>query len=168
MPEYSKEADCRLIELAPVACNYIKQEVLGFYDEWLLDTSRQEKFTTHEKTFMYELLSFDYNWRPMLTTESKAINKLGSDSSGELAAIYSLLEQYVDGRVVHSEIISMNPKSRIRAHRDIGDALYILRRFHVPLKTNDQTFFIESSMLRVRGSWRTLRWSRPSLTDKLF
>jgi aspartyl/asparaginyl beta-hydroxylase (cupin superfamily) len=36
----------------------------------------------------------------------------------------------------------MNPKSRVRTHKDIGDALYLLRRFHIPLKTNGQTFFV--------------------------
>jgi hypothetical protein len=90
---------------------------------------------------MYELISFDYNWRPGLKTEAKTANTLGDNSKTELNQIYNLLEQHAAGRVVHSEIISMNPKSRIRTHKDIGDALYLLRRFHIPLKTNDQTFF---------------------------
>lgn len=142
MPKYNKESDWRLVQVAPVRCEYIQQEVSSFYSEWLIDTSRQENFATHENTFMYELVSFDYNWRPGCKAESKTINTLGRYSEAELAGIYNLLEEYASGRVVHAEIVSMNPRSRIRTHKDVGDALYLLRRFHVPIKTNNQAFFI--------------------------
>lgn len=142
MSKYSKEGPWRLVKIATVDCEQIQREVSGFYEEWLLDTSRQEAFVTHENTFMYELTAFDYNWRPGSFAESKTINTLGVGAQLQLLEIYKLLEKYADGKVVHSEIVSMSPLSRIRTHKDIGDALYLIRRFHVPLKTNDQAFFI--------------------------
>lgn len=138
----SKEDNWKIIKISDVEINSISSEVLQFYNEWLIDTSRQEKFTTHENTFMYELIAFDYAWRPGQIKKSTCINKLNDLSQNELQKIYNLLENYVDGKVVHSEIISMKPNSRIRIHKDRGDMLYIARRFHVPIKTNLKTFFI--------------------------
>lgn len=142
MSTYSKESSWRLNEVDLVLSHKVKESVLSFYDEWLLDTSRQEQFVTHENTFMYELINFDYSWRPGVVQASKKINSLPDNAQVELEQIYKLLEQYADGKVIHAEIISMKPKSRIRMHKDRGDMLYLARRFHVPLKTNSQTFFI--------------------------
>jgi hypothetical protein len=137
----SKEDSWGILKIANVDVTNIKRQVLKFYNEWLLDTSRQQSFTTHENTFMYELIKFDYSWRPGLTKVSTAINSLEPGAQLELEKIYKLIEEYVDGAVVHAEIISMKPKSRIRVHKDRGDMLYIVRRFHIPLKTNMLTFF---------------------------
>lgn len=142
MSTYSKENSWRLNEVSLVLSNNVKESVLSFYDEWLLDTSRQEQFVTHENTFMYELINFDYSWRPGVEQVSKIINRLPDAAQKELEEIHKLLEEYADGKVIHAEIISMSPKSRIRMHKDRGDMLYLARRFHVPLKTNSQTFFI--------------------------
>jgi hypothetical protein len=142
MNPMSKEDDWKIIKIANVDVDAISNEVLKFYNEWLIDTSRQEIFTTHENTFMYELIAFDYAWRPGQVQKSKCINELNNLSQRELKRIYDLLEDYVNGKVVHAEIISMKPNSRIRIHKDRGDMLYIARRFHVPIKTNLKTFFI--------------------------
>lgn len=136
-----KEGDWKIIHISSVDSDEIRKEVVGFYDEWLLDTSRQETFTTHENTFMYELIRFNYAWRPDQEQISKKVNSLGEPAEQELSKIYKILEDYVDGKVVHAEIISMKPNSRIRIHKDRGDMLYLVRRFHVPIKTNLQTFF---------------------------
>jgi hypothetical protein len=139
---YSKESDWKIKDVGSVFSQEIKSYVLGFYEEWLLDTSRQEQFTTHENTFMYELINFNYAWRPGSAQTSKTVNKFVGAANEELSAIYKYLEDYSDGKVIHAEVISMKPKSRIRVHKDRGDMLYLARRFHVPLKTNSQTFFI--------------------------
>jgi hypothetical protein len=139
---YSKEDDWKINLICPAQVENIQKNVLSFYEEWLIDTSRQESFTTHENTFMYELISFDYSWRPGQKQKSKVVNTFSSPAQNQLEKIYEDLEKYVDGKVVHSEIISMKPNSRIRIHKDRGDMLYVARRFHIPLKTNDNTFFI--------------------------
>jgi hypothetical protein len=139
---YTKEADWKILEICPVEIGHLKQTVEKFYNEWLLDTSRQETYVVHENTFMYELLWFNYAWRPGQEITVVEKNTLRDGARGELEQIYKKLEEHVGGTVVHSEIVSMNPKSRIRVHKDRGDMLYVARRFHVPLKTNDQTFFL--------------------------
>lgn len=136
-----KEGDWKIIHVSSVDSDEIRKEVVGFYNEWLLDTSRQQAFTTHENTFMYELICFNYAWRPSHEQISKKVNSLRQPAEQELSKIYKILEDYVDGKVVHAEIISMKPNSRIRIHKDRGDMLYLIRRFHVPIKTNPQTFF---------------------------
>jgi hypothetical protein len=138
---YTKEADWKILEICPVEVQKLKQTVEKFYNEWLLDTSRQKTYVVHENTFMYELLWFNYAWRPGQEVVVVEKNTLYDGARNELEQIYSKLEEYVDGTVVHSEIVSMNPKSRIRVHKDRGDMLYLARRFHVPLKTNKQAFF---------------------------
>lgn len=138
---FSKESDWGLSEVGDVHIDNLKKEVLGFHEEWLLDTSRQKMFMTHEHTFMYKLQDFEFNWNPGLPIRSVKANTLGEKSELELLGIYKLLESYADGIVVNAEIISMNPKSRIRMHKDRGNSLYVVRRFHIPIKTNQQVFF---------------------------
>jgi hypothetical protein len=120
----------------------IKKEVESYYSEWLLDTSRQEQYITHQNTFMYQLVELDYMWS---MKEDITCNKKNSFSSEkaieELSNIYSTLENHVDGRVVRCEVINMNPNSRIRDHKDRSDLLYLSKRFHIPLKTNSLCFF---------------------------
>jgi len=125
-----------------VAIDSLKETVLSFYDEWLLDTSRQALYTTHENTFMYELIWFDHNWRPGSPVRIRRTNELTGKAGEEIDHIFSELSRMVDGQIVHAEIVSMSANSRIRVHKDRGDALYLARRFHVPIKTNNKTFFI--------------------------
>lgn len=139
---YPKTDNWSINEIADCKISSIKDLVSNFYDEWLLDTSRQTTFVTHENTFMYKLVWFDYNWRPGLPVNYKVVNTLGGEAQDELSSIFSTLCEEVDGSVVHAEVISMNPRSRIRTHKDRGDALYLARRFHIPLKTNKDTFFV--------------------------
>lgn len=132
----------RIIKIGNISTDFIKKEVASFYDEWLIDTSRQKNFTTHEHTFFYALSDFSYLWRPGQPVDPIILNKLEDSAQKELENIYNLLEGYVNGKVIKSEIISMNPKSRIRTHRDRSDMLYVARRFHIPIKTSTETVFI--------------------------
>jgi hypothetical protein len=138
---YSKSDPWSINEISSVTINSLKETVLRFYDEWLLDTSRQALYATHENTFMYELIWFDHNWVPGSPVRLRQTNKLTGKASEELNNIFSKLSQTVDGQIVHAEIVSMSANSRIRTHRDLGDALYLARRFHVPIKTNSKIFF---------------------------
>lgn len=139
---YTKEADWKITKVCDVEIENLKKTVLDFHEEWLIDTSRQETYVTHENTFMYELIFFDYRWRPSLPAVCKVVNSFTGLAKLEIDAIYALLKEYTGGTLIHSEIISMSPGTRIRTHRDRGDALYLARRFHIPLKTNKETFFI--------------------------
>lgn len=120
----------------------IKDEVEQYYSEWLIDTSRQDQYITHENTFMYQLSELDYMWSMKEDVTCYKKNSFSTDKAiSELSHIYKTLEYHVDGRVVRCEIINMNANSRVRDHKDRSDVLYLSRRFHIPLKTNAYCFF---------------------------
>lgn len=120
----------------------IKDEVEKYYSEWLIDTSRQDQYITHENTFMYQLSELDYMWSMKEDVTCYNKNSFYTDNAiSELSHIYKTLEYHVGGRVVRCEIINMNANSRVRDHKDRSDVLYLSRRFHIPLKTNAYCFF---------------------------
>lgn len=124
----------------------IKAEVESYYAEWLIDTSRQNQYMTHENTFMYQLSELDYMWSMKEEASCNTKNSFSTEKAKEeLSVIYKKLEEHVGGRVVRCEIINMNPNSRVRDHKDRSDLLYVSRRFHIPLKTNTQCFFTVNS-----------------------
>lgn len=139
---YPKSEPWRINQVLSAEIASLKRTALAFYDEWLLDTSRQELYTTHENTFMYELVWFDHDWRPGSPVRVRHTNTLSGEAGQELETIFFNLSKMVDGAIVHAEIVSMSANSRIRTHRDLGDALYLARRFHIPIKTNNKTFFV--------------------------
>lgn len=124
------------------AVDAIKNEVNSYYAEWLSDTSRQEQYITHEKTFMYQLCELDYMWSMKETGYCNTKNSLKTQTAqDQLRTIYEFLEQNFEGKVVRCEIINMSANSRVRDHKDRSDVLYLSRRFHIPLKTNPMCFF---------------------------
>jgi hypothetical protein len=126
-----------------ISINSIKSEVDGFIDEWLLDATRQARYTTHQQTQMYQLRFFNYYWDTNNPGYYKDINFFKREQSNkELNDIYDWLEQEYDGKVVRSELINMFPNSRVRRHRDRTDMLFLCRRIHIPIKTNNQTVFM--------------------------
>lgn len=137
-----KDADWGIINHGSFNIEHIRDEVLSYYNEWLLDTSRQDAYMTHENTFMYQLCELDYMWSMKNQTARKKKNELKlKPAINELDKIYKSLESDLGGRVVRCEIINMNPRSRVRDHKDRSDVLYLSRRFHIPLKTNPLCFF---------------------------
>lgn len=127
----------------------IRNEVLEFYEQWLFDTTRQETFETHQHTFAFEMIELDYLHGLDMPGVCKVKRTLSTkDAKDELAKIYSKLESMVDGKVVRSELVSMNPKSRIRTHKDRSDLLYVSRRFHIPIKTNSDVVFVTGGETR--------------------
>jgi hypothetical protein len=141
----SKEDPWRINYFGPVVIDGIKKEVTEYANEWLIDTSRQETYQTHENTFMYQLKELDYEWNLKDHIESTSPNNFKTkEANDEIEKIYSILELLVDGKVIRSEVISMSPNSRIRTHKDRTDLLYVARRFHVPIITNKNcTFTVE-------------------------
>lgn len=136
-------------EFGPVTIHSISEEVLLYYKEWLLDTSRQEIFDTHKDTFAFELMSLDYMHG--LGTEGECIikRKLSTEAARkEFDEIVKQLEKLSNGKLIRAEFISMKPKSRIRTHKDRSDILYVSRRFHIPIKTNDCVTFRSGSEIK--------------------
>lgn len=138
----SKREAWNFEEFGPVQIRAISNEILSYYDEWLIDTSRQELFETHKDTFAFELTSLDYMHG--LGTEGVCTTKrtLSAEPAiKELDSIISYLEHLSQGKLVRAEFINMKPRSRVRTHKDRSDILYVSRRFHIPIKTNDMVVF---------------------------
>ena len=140
----------------PVDLSSIIQEVNSFENEWLLDTSRQDKLATHKDTKMFQLRFMSYHWEFGQGNTSYDINYFKNKQSNEsIDAIYKYLENLYDGKVIRSEIIQMNKRSGIKSHVDGGVMLQLGRRIHIPLITNPKVIFEvfeEKKYLEV-GSW---------------
>lgn len=126
-----------------IGINSIRNEANSFIDEWFLDATRQARYTTHEQTQMYQLRFFNYYWDTNSPGYYKDINSFKEQKSiKELQDIYDWLEKEYSGKVIRSELINMLPKSRVRGHRDRTDMLFLCRRIHIPIKTNNETIFM--------------------------
>jgi hypothetical protein len=140
----------------PVDLSYIIQEIRSFQEEWLLDTSRQDKLATHKDTKMFQLRFMSYHWELGDGNTSSDINYFKNKESNEnLSSIYEYLENIYDGKVIRAEIIQMNKNSSIKSHVDGGVMLQLGRRIHIPLITNPKVIFEvfeEKKYLEV-GSW---------------
>jgi hypothetical protein len=152
----NKEDSWRINNFGPVVIDGIKKEVTEYVSEWLIDTSRQETYQTHEDTFMYQLKELDYEWNLKNKIESTSPNNFKTkEANDEVKKIYHKLERLVDGKVIRSEVINMSANSRIRTHKDRTDLLYVSRRFHIPIITNKkctftverETFYLEEANL---------------------
>jgi len=129
-------------DFGEVAIANILAEIDSYYEEWLIDTTRQESYLTHKDTLTFELAGLDY--MHAIGTPGQCVTKrtMSTESArNELNEIISKAESLVDGKMIRAEFVSMKPNSRIRTHKDRSDILYLSRRFHIPIKTNDLVLF---------------------------
>ena len=69
-----KDTSWSIQELGKFSIPAIKAEVLGFSEEWLIDTSRQDNNYTHSQTEMFRLCETDYSWSPGNKVETVYVN----------------------------------------------------------------------------------------------
>lgn len=140
----------------PIDLSSIIQEINSFEEEWLRDTSRQDKLATHKDTKMFQLRFMSYHWELGQGNTSYDINYFKNKQSNEsVNAIYEYLENLYDGKIIRGEIIQMNKHSGIKPHVDGGVMLQLGRRIHIPLITNPKVIFEvfgEKKYLEV-GNW---------------
>lgn len=137
-----KEENWGIVDHGPVSIDHIITEVLSYHSEWLLDQSRQQTYQTHKDTSFFQLISMSYNWTIGSTGESKVLNNFkDKKAQEEMKYIYDFLEKSFAGKIIRAELITMNPYSRIRTHKDRGDILFLGRRIHIPIKTNKDVIF---------------------------
>ncbi len=145
----SKRTGWGFIDLGPVEITAIKKELEQYYSQWLVDTSRQESFETHEHTFMFAIRQFDYMYTLGEVADCISQRSLETEEANiELDNIIRMLESVADGKAIRVELISMKPNSRVRTHKDRSDVLYVARRFHVPIKTNSLVLFTSGQEVR--------------------
>jgi hypothetical protein len=138
----SKRDPWNFEDFGQVEISSIQNEVMSYYDEWLIDTSRQDTFQTHKDTFAIELTALDYLHGIGMPGDCITTKKLNNKSAKiELDQLINKVEQLAAGKLIRAEFISLKPKSRIRTHKDRSDLLYLSRRFHVPIKTNPYVTF---------------------------
>jgi hypothetical protein len=145
----NKRDDWCFEEFGEVAIESISKEVLSYYDEWLIDTTRQNSYETHKDTFAFEIRSLDYFHS--FGTDGICVTKrnLSSDAARkEFFDIVGYVESLAGGKLIRAEFINMKPRSRIRTHKDRSDVLYVARRFHVPIKTNYLVTFSSGAEVR--------------------
>jgi hypothetical protein len=148
----------------PIDLTPIIEEVISFKNEWLLDTSRQDKLATHKDTEMFQLRFISYYWELGQGNNSKEINSFKEVSSNKaLKDIYSYLEEIYDSQVVRCEVIKMHKNSNIETHIDSGEFLNLGRRVHIPLITNKNVIFtvFNSKVNMEVGNWYEINNSLP-------
>ena len=129
-------------DFGKVAILNIASEIESYYDEWLINTSRQESYQTHKETFVFELTSLDY--MHAIGTPGQCVTERRMSTANareELSDIIRKAEELASGKLIRAEFINMKPNSRIRTHKDRSDILYVARRFHIPIKTNELVLF---------------------------
>jgi hypothetical protein len=137
-----KNSTWSINEMSKFNISSIKEEVLCYSKEWLIDTTRQETYETHKNTQAISLISSDYNWRPGTSLIVKNKKTFDNESSNnEIDDIYVYLEDMFSGRVIRSEIVNLRANTDVRKHVDGGAVLHYARRCHVPIITNKDVYF---------------------------
>lgn len=157
-----------LIEEIPFSLDPLIEEVINLNEEWKLDTSRQDKMTTHKDTEMFQLKFMNYWWQVGEGNLSENVNSLKNLKATEVMnKIYKQLEEFYDAKVVRCEIVKMHGNSHIQSHVDGGEFLYLARRIHIPLTTHPEiTFTILNHSLNMEvGKWYEINNSLPHSVD---
>lgn len=165
-----KDTKWTIQELGVFNISSIKKEVSRFNAQWLLDTSRQERGTTHKNTFMFRLFETDYEWIPGTPIQTKHVNKFAlKESNNEASEIFEILEKYYSGKVIRCEVIKLSANSEVYRHTDGGAILHYSRRVHIPLITHrDVTFTVMNNTVHMEeGKWYEINNQLPhSVSNK--
>lgn len=118
----------------------IKNHILDFSDQWLLDTSRQDNYKIHKDTVSYFVYRANLLWK---SGESFSVNQESKDSKliDLLEPIIKNLEEIHNGIRGMVLLIKLKAKENISIHFDSGDYLMLSRRNHIPIVTSDNVFF---------------------------
>lgn len=130
--------------------------VSKFDTEWRLDTSRQKQpNSVHMNTNTYYVRSFKPGWEP-----NEKLNVFPLSNSIHVLVIVDKiikdLEKIHDGKVSLAMIVKLLPDSDIIPHSDESNYLGVVRRHHIPLKTNEKVLFHidgESINMKVGECW---------------
>jgi hypothetical protein len=144
-----KREDWGFLDLGEQKIDFIKKELESYDKNWEIDKTRQTSYETHEHTHCISLKSLDYHY--IIGSKAQCIESYrleSKDAQAELDKIINFLEIFSGGRAVRVEFINMKPNSRVRKHKDRSDLLYLSRRFHIPIKTNEKVLFFSENESR--------------------
>ena len=117
----------------------ILNNVKKINDEWNDYTFRQNRQYSERRnphlytnTFVIQFHSFDWNFGDKINSEVKDIYML--DSVSDIVKDLELMCEGVSGRVL---LLKLFAKKDVSEHTDRGEYLSAVRRFHIPIITND-------------------------------
>lgn len=123
--------------------NYIKD----FNGEWLMYTERQnavyaERRNPHLYTNTYVIQDHPLTW-----SFGSKINSVVKDNKiiSIISDIIKCLEDEVVGKAARVLLIKLSAGKDVNEHVDSGDYLSTVRRYHIPLITNDKIFYTVNS-----------------------
>jgi hypothetical protein len=117
----------------------ISNEIEKFTDQWNIDTYRQrqhykERRNPHLYTQTFTIQNHDINWNFGDKIESEVKDMSMLNSVLHIVKDLELMCQGVSGRVL---LINLSANKDVSEHTDKGDYLSTVRRFHIPIITND-------------------------------
>jgi hypothetical protein len=117
----------------------ILNNVKKINDEWNNYTFRQNRQYSERRnphlytnTFVIQFHSFDWNFGDKVNSEVKDVDML--DSVSDIVKDLELMCEGVSGRVL---LLKLFAKKDVSEHTDSGEYLSAVRRFHIPIITND-------------------------------
>lgn len=120
-----------------------KQTCMLLKEEWLVDQSRQnmqypERRNPHLYTNTYIVQDHSLQWNV-----GEKFTPIIKDQSimSEIRSIISDLEQRMCGKAARVLLIKLDANKNVTEHTDSGDYLNTVRRFHIPIITNDNVFY---------------------------
>jgi aspartyl/asparaginyl beta-hydroxylase (cupin superfamily) len=133
----------------------ISKSVSSFDTEWVLDTSRQKMFKEHKDTYTYMIQNFPLGWSPgyEINVEKKYVKE---EHYLEVKHIIDSLLSTHPGLVARVMYIKLPSKKNVPHHRDSGWYLSNVRRFHIPILTNDEVSYTvndELKFMKVGECW---------------
>ena len=133
----------------------IQEHLKTFNEEWVLNTFRQDTYIPHKDTNTYFLMDHSNNW--LYGDEYKLIEMYQDISLWKLIEpIVKDLEQKVMGKMGKVILVKLPAGKKVGKHNDHGDYLDVVRRFHIPIFTNDNVVFTinnEFKNMKVGECW---------------
>lgn len=121
----------------------IKDACISFDKEWLVDQSRQnmiypDRRNPHLYTNTYIVQDHELDWRNGEKFEPVMLNQ---DLYDLTFPIIKELEEKVSGKAARVLFIKLNANKDVTEHTDSGDYLNTVRRFHIPIITNENVSY---------------------------
>lgn len=129
----------------------IENRVKLFNSEWFIDTSRQDMYFAHKDTNTYFLVEHSNHWQygDKYSPEFKCLDP---DLWELIRPIVEELESSVNGKMGKVVLINLPENKNVSEHKDKGDYLDIIRRFHIPIFTNENVLFTINDETKIMKS----------------
>ena len=137
------QKDYNFIYFKTFDIDLIKDKCVLLNEEWLIDQSRQnmrypDRRNPHLYTNTYIVQDHDLHWKvgekfnPVL--KDKDVYEL-------VTPIIKDLEERMCGKAARVLLIRLDANKNVTEHTDTGDYLNAVRRFHIPIITNDNVYY---------------------------